>query len=304
MDDIRKFQHSQGKLKKRYPIQCSMINCLAVPILIMSRKQVTIYEGKLSHLMQIGILSAGMIEKAPLILFLDESGDHVLQKINPEYPIFGLGGAIIDKEHYYQDVVPRTEDFKLRIFGTKDIILHSSKIAKQKENFVCLRNKELWEKFNLEFEKLLTGCDLTVISTVIKKDEHIARYKNPYCPYEYSLEIVMECFAKILYRGKRIGYIIAESRGKKEDRELLEAYESITKGGTRYMHPRQINERIKGFSFKKKSSNIVGLQLSDLCISCITAAVLNNNYERKDYRIVKEKMDKWHGLKIRPSKNK
>ncbi|KJV92878.1 DUF3800 domain-containing protein [Rickettsia bellii] len=31
------------------------------------------------------------------ILFIDESGDHNLTKIDPSYPIFVLGGVIIEK---------------------------------------------------------------------------------------------------------------------------------------------------------------------------------------------------------------
>ena len=32
------------------------------------------------------------------VLFLDESGDHNLSAIDPRYPIFVLGGIIVDKE--------------------------------------------------------------------------------------------------------------------------------------------------------------------------------------------------------------
>jgi hypothetical protein len=31
-----------------------------------------------------------------LILFLDESGDHSLNKIDTQYPVFVLGGCIVD----------------------------------------------------------------------------------------------------------------------------------------------------------------------------------------------------------------
>lgn len=33
------------------------------------------------------------------VLFLDESGDHNLSLIDPQYPVFVLGGAIVEKEY-------------------------------------------------------------------------------------------------------------------------------------------------------------------------------------------------------------
>ena len=33
------------------------------------------------------------------VLFLDESGDHNLSVIDPSYPIFVLGGVIVDQDY-------------------------------------------------------------------------------------------------------------------------------------------------------------------------------------------------------------
>ncbi len=33
------------------------------------------------------------------VLFLDESGDHNLSVIDPQYPMFVLGGVIVDKAY-------------------------------------------------------------------------------------------------------------------------------------------------------------------------------------------------------------
>jgi len=224
----------------------------------------------------------------------------LLHKINPQYPIFGLGGIVIDEGYYFSTAISQIDGFKQSIFKTKDIILHSRPISKKEKEFYCLRNRDLWEKFNRELEALFDTLNFSVISVVIKKKDHVNRYRYPYCPYNYSLEILMEGYVKLLYRNKRSGYIIAESRGKREDNELLSAYNDIMAEGTRYLDAEEIRAVVKGFSFRRKSENINGLQISDLCINAITSAVLNNNYERKDFKIVKRKMDEWHGLKIRP----
>jgi len=33
------------------------------------------------------------------VMFLDESGDHSLTRIDPQYPMFVLGGIIVDREY-------------------------------------------------------------------------------------------------------------------------------------------------------------------------------------------------------------
>ncbi len=56
------------------------------------------------------------------ILFLDESGDHNLTIIDPQYPVFVLGGVIIDRAYAEGEMTERVRDFKLRLFGRDDII--------------------------------------------------------------------------------------------------------------------------------------------------------------------------------------
>ncbi|WP_243094804.1 DUF3800 domain-containing protein [Thermus thalpophilus] len=35
-----------------------------------------------------------------LLCFLDESGDHVLKKVDPQYPVFVLAGVLVEPSHY------------------------------------------------------------------------------------------------------------------------------------------------------------------------------------------------------------
>ena len=41
-----------------------------------------------------------MVSSSTTYLFLDESGDHSLYKIDPQYPLFVLGGALITKKDH------------------------------------------------------------------------------------------------------------------------------------------------------------------------------------------------------------
>lgn len=40
------------------------------------------------------------------IVYVDESGDHNLKKIDESYPVFTLAFCIFDKNHYSDTVVP------------------------------------------------------------------------------------------------------------------------------------------------------------------------------------------------------
>lgn len=48
------------------------------------------------------------------IVFADESGDHGLSRINPNYPIFVLSCCIFRKDDYIDRVCPALQRFKLR----------------------------------------------------------------------------------------------------------------------------------------------------------------------------------------------
>lgn len=69
------------------------------------------------------------------ILFLDESGDHNLTAIDPQHPIFVLGGIIVDEEYAFNEMTRKLNAFKEEIFGTNNITLHTADFTRQKNGF-------------------------------------------------------------------------------------------------------------------------------------------------------------------------
>ncbi|MDQ3411427.1 MAG: DUF3800 domain-containing protein [Chloroflexota bacterium] len=59
------------------------------------------------------------------VLYLDESGNHDLNptKIAPNYPVFVLGGVIVDRAHVRNVIEPDIRQFKRTHFGREDVIL-------------------------------------------------------------------------------------------------------------------------------------------------------------------------------------
>src|SRR5215212_7601049 len=51
----------------------------------------------------------------PLVVYLDETGDHSLAKIDPGYPIFGVVMLVCDSDVYCRDITPSMYQFKLSI---------------------------------------------------------------------------------------------------------------------------------------------------------------------------------------------
>ena len=60
------------------------------------------------------------------VLYLDESGDHRLKRIDPVYPIFVLGGVIVERAYVREVVEPRMREFKQRFWGRDNVILTRS----------------------------------------------------------------------------------------------------------------------------------------------------------------------------------
>lgn len=46
------------------------------------------------------------------IMFLDESGDHSLSKIDPQYPMFVLGGIIVEQDYAEGELTAQVRQFK------------------------------------------------------------------------------------------------------------------------------------------------------------------------------------------------
>lgn len=79
------------------------------------------------------------------ILFLDESGDHNLSIIDPQYPVFVLGGVIVDQHYAESEMAERVAEFKRRVFGRDDIVLHTAEIVRNQGPFAGLIDRAFRE---------------------------------------------------------------------------------------------------------------------------------------------------------------
>jgi hypothetical protein len=223
------------------------------------------------------------------VMFLDESGDHSLDKIDPQYPLFVLGGVILDRTYARTVVEPRLQELKKHFFEREDIILHTADIIRAKNGFERLKDAAVRSEFFEELNAMMRELDYKVIACVVRKDMHLAKYKkNAVDPYMLSLEVLVERFCREIGTVLDGGMIYAEKRGPDLDDALERAWLDLQIKGTAYAHSEHICERIIDLSLRDKQLNNAGLQLADLVVSPIGRHVMGKP-DREDWQIIEQK---------------
>lgn len=237
------------------------------------------------------------------IVFVDESGDHGLARIDPQFPVFVLVFCIISKGAYSRILLPAVTEFKFRHFGHDQVILHEREIRKDLGDFSMLRDKARKTAFLNELTDIIAVLPITVIASVIRKDQLVDRYSRPNNPYEIALEFGLERLARWLSRRHQgTTAVIVECRGKREDDELELEFRRICAGA---------NYRNEVFPFEPrfvpKSANVPGLQIADLIARPIGRHVLTPGQPNRAFDVIAQKLDRspggvvngW-GLKVFP----
>lgn len=129
------------------------------------------------------------------IVYVDENGDHGMQNLDPNYPVFVLAFCIFHKRYYSDHVVCALHDFKFRHFGHDLVVLHEHDIRKE---------KGLSDQNENPYHLALGFCLETLYEFLQEKNQH-----------EALTHIVFEC------------------RGKREDDELELEFRRMTDGANR-----------------------------------------------------------------------
>ena len=226
------------------------------------------------------------------VMFLDESGDHNLTVIDPQYPLFALGGVIMDLEYAENTATERIREFKLEYFATENINLHTSDMARNRNGFEALKDRIFRERFYEGLNTLMNELEFEVVACVIKKLDHLRRYGMAAVdPYMLSLDILVERFCMGLEKEKSKGIIIAEKRGSTLDRQLEIAWLNLKVQGTRFIQANKIDSAIESLNLRDKKANLAGLEIADLIISPIGRMVVGKKI-KEDFRIIQKKLRK------------
>jgi hypothetical protein len=245
-------------------------------------------------------------------MFLDESGDHSLDKIDSSYPMFVLAGCIFDLDYYSKTVEPKVNELKNKHFSTTNIILRSYDIRKQKGDFSCLVDKRKREVFYNDLNDLIRLLDFKIIIAVIHKMKFKNQYYEPDNPYNLCFRFILERSVMFLGRSAQQLIFRMESRETHNDRKLAEVYEKfrsndcLKSSGQIMFKKEEIQSKFLDLSFNQKTQNIAGHQIADLVAYPVGAFILNSKRKTESLEIIKTKLHSKggnylnYGLKIFP----
>lgn len=205
-------------------------------------------------------------------LYIDESGNHnYSDSDNSEDRYLCLTGCIFDLEYYENKFRPKFEEFKIKHFSTdiddRIIPLHRKELINRIGHFSVLKDSDKEKKFNEELLQILSSANFGIISVVIDKKSHKARWGiNAAHPYHYCLLAIIQRYVGMLNFYNLRGDVLAESRGGKEDMQLKSEYQNIYRNGSPFVQASSFQRSLtsKEIKLKKKEHNIAGLQVADI----------------------------------------
>ncbi len=218
------------------------------------------------------------------MVYVDESGDHSLQSIDKNYPVFVLAFCIFYKSHYLNAVVPKVQQLKFDYFGHDLVILHEHEIRKEKGDFNIFRTREQKETFMGKLSQIMQESNFVLASCVIEKNKMTQQDTHP---YHFALRHCLETLYEFLCEKQqqdRVTYVAVESRGKKEDEELELEFLRICAGENKYQKDLPFKVKIA-----PKSVNSVGLQVADLVARPIGRHILDPMQANQAFDVLKEK---------------
>lgn len=222
-------------------------------------------------------------------LFLDESGDWNPATIDPQYPVFVLGGVIADAAHAAGPMTDAVNDFKSELFGRTDIVLHTADIARKRNGFELLHDPIWRARFYRRLNELMREMQYSVLACAIRKYPYPAPYRASHP------DLYLSCFPILVQQfcyeiGNASGGVIyAERRNPTNDRELQRLWEQLRETGTGTLKPTTIRRRISDLRLRSKADSPAGLELADLVVSPIGRHVLGKP-DKEDWLVVSAKL--------------
>lgn len=246
--------------------------------------------------------------KKQYYIFLDECGDQNLSSFDPSFPIFTLCGIIMSQEQL-DLMTAKINALKKEFWGDKKIILHSRDIRKCQNGFEVLFDMDVKQQFYKQINEILKAKTYVIICCSILKEPYIRQYGRLNDVYGQSLSYIME---RTVFYLDSISvndiYLttVVESRGKKEDKDLLNYYNKVSDRGTYWVSSERIKSYFKNFEMKRKSENLIGLQIADLVAYPITRHILDEKMVNIAFDVIKDNIyhvdNKIYGMKVFPNK--
>lgn len=236
--------------------------------------------------------------------FFDECGDHSMEKIDKDFPLFVLALIIVERQTYADDILTAINHLKLKYWTHEGVNLHSRDIRKQRGPFSFLRNNHRYKAFMKEITAIVDSLPFTLFITGIHKKKYFKRYgSNAINPYHVALAFTMERVLHFMESNSEVDLpLIAEARGNNENEELEREFYKLMSMGTKQTSAERFKKLSCPLVFKSKKFNIAGVQIADLCAHPCARYILKPDQPNRAYEIVSKKMyaNQLSGLKVFP----
>lgn len=171
---------------------------------------------------------------------------------------------------------------KQKYWEDQKIIFHSRDIRKHQNGFEILFDLNTKQQFYKDINELISSSNYTIISSSILKENYIKQYGKSHDVYGVALSFIIErtvFFLDDIVRRRNTNMnleVMAEKRGKKEDRKLLSYYNELLDIGTYYVTPQRIKGYFKDFPIKNKELSFDNpLPIGDTTIHLVSSANLH-----------------------------
>ena len=223
-----------------------------------------------------------------LTLFVDESGEHGMHNINPEFPILTIAGcafALDDYRAFEEDVLA----FKQDVLGDVSATLHSRDIRKWEGPFAKIAPGDR-QAVQERVSRFMGQGRFTLISVTIRKDL-LAGYADPRPPYELAVEYLLERYYALLRYSGMQGAVCPESRGRREDAAVADEYSRFRGSGFFKTTPAEVQARLPGpIVFGRKTDGCCGLEAADLAAYPIARHVLGPGKANPAFDVLRPKL--------------
>ena len=209
-------------------------------------------------------------------LYIDESGDHACKLLDDSsHRYLALLGVWFRQPDHYTSFADSLELFKRRIFGPrpdKPVTLHRSDIINRKGPFGLLCQPEIRDRFNSGLLQIVADATFRMVCVVFDKRNIQSANVAGFHPYHYCLDLLMDRYVEWLRLHNAVGDVMAETRGREENRKLEEEYSRGYEGLKKHRFPEVLTS--KDIKIQPKVANIAGLQLADVLAHPVKQAIL------------------------------
>lgn len=220
------------------------------------------------------------------IVYVDESGDHGMQTVDANYPVFALAFCVFYKGHYSEKIVPALQKFKFNHFGHDLVVLHEHEIRKEKGSFK-FNSKQHKREFLDGLTSIIEASNFILISAVIDKRQLKDKHGIGSNPYHLALGFCVETLYELMQEKNQadaLTHIVVECRGDKEDKDLELEFRRVCDAADK------LGKRLPfDIIFASKQTNSAGLQLADLVARPVGLSVIRPEQPNRAFDVLKKK---------------